>query len=72
MLDRPFQTSLGICLLLFGIYALTGHAMDASCHFPAENFGGEGFSNLGNVQNALSGPVLDNYLAMADLCLWSR
>ncbi|WP_231756492.1 DUF1592 domain-containing protein [Lignipirellula cremea] len=38
----------------------------ASRHFPAENFGGEGFSNLGNVQNALSGPVLDKYLAMAD------
>lgn len=45
---------------------LTGHPMDASRHFPAENFGGEGFSNIGNVQNALSGPVLDKYLAMAE------
>ncbi|MFT7641677.1 MAG: hypothetical protein ACI9G1_003428 [Pirellulaceae bacterium] len=45
---------------------LTGHPMEASRHFPAENFGGEGFSNIGNVQNALSGPVLDKYLAMAE------
>ena len=45
---------------------LTGHPMDASRHFPAENFGGEGFSNIGNVQNALSGPVLEKYLAMAE------
>ena len=45
---------------------LTGHAMQASRYFPIENFGGEGFSNLGNVQNLLSGPVLDKYLAMAE------
>ena len=45
---------------------LTGHSMDAGRHFPTENFGGEGFSNIGNVQNALSGSVLDKYLAMAD------
>jgi hypothetical protein len=45
---------------------LTGYAMDASRHFPTENFGGEGFSNIGNVQNALSGSVLDKYLAMAE------
>jgi hypothetical protein len=45
---------------------LTGHAMDASRHFPAENFGGQGFSNIGNVQNSLSGPVLEKYLAMAE------
>ncbi len=45
---------------------LTGRPFPASRHFPTENFGGEGFSNVGNVQIAMSGPVLDKYLAMAD------
>lgn len=45
---------------------LTGQPIPASRHFPTENFGGEGFSNVGNVQSALSGPLLDKYLAMAE------
>ena len=50
----------------YSIEDLTGLKIDFSHLLVDEAVGGEGFSNIGNVQNALSGPVLDKYLAMAD------
>lgn len=45
---------------------LTGHELRPSRSFPADNYGGEGFANVGSVQYGLTGPVLDLYLRAFD------
>ncbi|GDY11838.1 hypothetical protein LBMAG53_07160 [Planctomycetota bacterium] len=45
---------------------LTGQALHPSRSFPADNYGGEGFANVGSVQYGLTGPVLDLYLRAFD------